>query len=46
MALIFFEIATVDYPKQIFGQAYAGWDRIFEAEAKCIKAREGTFDAS
>ena len=42
----FFEIATVDYPKQIFGQGYAGWERIFEAQAKCIKAREGTFDAS
>jgi hypothetical protein len=42
----FFEIATVDYPKQIFGQGYVGWERIFEAQAKCIKAREGTFDAS
>ena len=42
----FFEILTIDYPKQIFGQGWAGWDRIFEAQAKCVKAREGTFDAS
>jgi len=42
----FFEIATIDYPKQIFGQGYIGRERIFEAQAKCIKAREGTFDAS
>ena len=42
----YFEIMTVDYPRQIFGQGWAGWERIFEAEAKCVKAREGTFDAS
>jgi|TARA_R110002020_G_scaffold384804_1_gene595821 hypothetical protein len=41
-----FEIATIDYPKQIFGQGWAGWERIFEAEASCIKAREGLFDAT
>ena len=42
----YFEIMTINYPKQIFGQGWAGWERIFEAEAKCMKAREGTFDAS
>ena len=42
----YFEIMTTDYPKQIFGQGWAGWERIFEIEAKCVKAREGTFDAS
>ena len=42
----YFEIMTLDYPKQIFGQGWAGWERIFEIEAKCVKAREGTFDAS
>lgn len=42
----FFEIATINYPRQIFGQAWEGRERIFEAEAKCIKAREGTFNAS
>jgi hypothetical protein len=41
-----FEILTLNYPKQIFGQAWAGWDRVFEIEAHCVKAREGTFDAS
>ena len=41
-----FEILTLNYPKQIFGQAWHGWDRVFEIEAKCVKAREGTFDAS
>ena len=42
----FFEISNINYPKQIFGQGWAGWDRVFEAEAKCIKAREGVFDAT
>jgi len=42
----FFEIMTTNYPKQIFGQAWAGWERVFEIEAKCVKARQGTFDAS
>ena len=41
-----FEITTIDYAKQLFGQGWAGWDRVFEAEAKCLKAREGLFDAS
>ena len=41
-----FEITTDNYAKQLFGQAWAGWDRVFEAEAKCLKAREGLFDAS
>ena len=42
----FFEITTIDYPKQIFGQGWEGWERIFEAEASCLKAREGLFDAT
>ena len=42
----YFEIMTTDYPKQIFGQGWAGFERVFEIEAKCVKAREGTFDAS
>ena len=42
----FFEIATINYTKQIFGQGHDGFDRIFEAQAKCIRAREGTFDGS
>jgi hypothetical protein len=41
-----FEITTINYPKQLFGQGWAGWDRIFEAEASCLKAREGLFDAT
>jgi hypothetical protein len=41
-----FEITIINYPKQIFGQGWAGWERIFEAEAKCLKAREGLFDAA
>ena len=42
----YFEIATINYPRQIFGQAWQGRERIFEAQAKCIRAREGTFDAN
>jgi len=37
----FFEIATWNYPKQIFGQV----EHKMEIEAKCIKAREGLFNA-
>ena len=42
----YFEIATINDSRQLFGQAWAGWERVFEAEVKCIKAREGLFDAS
>ena len=42
----YFEIATINYPRQIFCQAWQGRERIFEAQAKCIRAREGTFDAN
>ena len=42
----FFEIVQIDNPKQLFGQAWAGWERVFEAQAQCLKAREGLFDAS
>ena len=38
----FYEIATLNEPKQIFGQV----DHKMEIAAKCIKAREGLFDAS
>jgi len=38
----FYEIVTLNEPKQIFGQsAYK-----MEIEAKCIKARKGTFNAT
>jgi len=37
----FFEIVTWNQPKQIFGQV----DYKTEVEAKCIKAREGLFNA-
>ena len=42
----YFEIASINDSRQLFGQGWAGWERIFEAEATCIKAREGLFDAS
>ena len=37
----FYEIVQLNEPKQIFGQV----DHKMEVEAKCIKAREGTFNA-
>jgi hypothetical protein len=37
----FYEIATLNEPKELFGQV----DHKMEIEAKCIKAREGTFNA-
>tara|TARA_R110002124_G_scaffold81104_1_gene214165 strand:+ start:70 stop:564 length:495 start_codon:yes stop_codon:yes gene_type:complete len=36
-----YEIATLNEPKELFGQV----DHKMEIEAKCIKAREGTFNA-
>ena len=42
----YFEIVSINDPRQLFGQGWAGWERVFEAEAKCLKAREGLFDAS
>ena len=43
----FFEILTLDYPKQIFGHGFTtGLQTVFETAAKCVKAREGTFDAT
>ena len=36
----FYEIATLNEPKQIFGQV----DHMMEITAQCIKAREGLFD--
>ncbi len=36
----FYEIATLNEPKQIFGQV----DNMMEITAQCIKAREGLFD--
>jgi hypothetical protein len=37
----FYEIATLNEPKQIFGQV----DHKMEVEAQCIKARQGLFNA-
>lgn len=37
----YYEIVQLNEPKQIFGQV----DHKMEVEAKCIKAREGTFNA-
>ena len=37
----FYEIVQLNEPKQIFGQV----DHKMEVEAKCIKARKGTFNA-
>tara|TARA_R110002110_G_scaffold74516_5_gene197174 strand:- start:2748 stop:3203 length:456 start_codon:yes stop_codon:yes gene_type:complete len=42
----FFEIVSTNSPRHIFGQGQGGWERMMEIEAKCIKAREGLFDAS
>ena len=39
---ILYEIVTLSEPKQLFGQI----DHKLEITAKCIKAREGLFDAS
>ena len=37
----YYEIVELNEPKQIFGQV----EHKMEIEAKCIKAREGTFNA-
>lgn len=37
----YYEIVSLNEPKQLFGQN----ENRFEIEAKCIKARESTFDA-
>ena len=39
---VFYEIVTLAEPKQMFGQI----DHRMEITAKCIRAREGLFDAS
>ncbi len=39
---IHFEIVSLSEPKQLFGQI----DHRFEISAKCIRAREGLFDAT
>ena len=39
---LFYEIVTLAEPKQLFGQI----DHRLEISAKCIKAREGLFDAT
>jgi len=39
---IYYEIVTLSEPKQLFGQI----DHRIEISAKCIRAREGTFDGS
>mgnify|MGYP003659347828 FL=1 len=38
---IFYEIVSLDEPKQLYGQA----DARYEIVAKCIRAREGKFNA-
>ena len=38
---IYYEIVTLSEPKQLFGQI----DHRLEVAAKCIRAREGLFDA-
>ncbi len=39
---IYYEIAILSEPKQIFGQV----DHKMEISAKCVRAREGLFDGS
>lgn len=39
---IHFEIVTISEPRQLFGQI----DHRFEVSAKCIRSREGLFDAT
>lgn len=39
---IYYEIVTLSEPKQIFGQV----DHKMEITAKCVRAREGLFDAT
>jgi hypothetical protein len=39
---IYYEIVTLSEPKQIFGQV----DHQMEISAKCVRAREGLFDAT
>ena len=39
---IHYEIVTLSEPKQLFGQI----DHLMEISAKCIRAREGLFDAT
>jgi hypothetical protein len=38
----FYEIVTLNEPKQLFGQI----DHLLEISAECIKSREGLFDAT
>ena len=38
----YYEIVTLSEPKELFGQA----DRRIEISAKCLRAREGLFDAN
>ena len=39
---IYYEVTVLSEPKQLFGQI----DHRFEISAKCVRAREGLFDAS
>ena len=39
---IHYEIVTLSEPKQLFGQV----DHLLEISAKCVRAREGLFDAT
>ena len=39
---IYYEIVTLSEPKQLYGQI----DHLLEISAKCVRAREGLFDAN
>ncbi len=39
---IYYEIVTLSEPKQLYGQI----DHLLEISAKCVRAREGLFDAT
>jgi hypothetical protein len=38
----YYEILTLSEPRELFGQV----DHRFEISAKCVRAREGLFDAT
>jgi len=42
----YFEIVGLNNPKHLFGQGQDGWERMLSTDAKCLKAREGMFDAT
>ena len=42
LSLFYYEIVTLNEPKQIFGQV----EHKMEISAECVKAREGLFDGN